>query len=410
MARMSKHRRTAGEHPKRRSSWLRNRETLAVILLAALAIVLYAVMVPVHTAFYGGDMALTMLFSAAATAAPLIALRYPNIASALLTVAIVALPLLMTPVRTTAGPWPWTVPLLLTFVAAVVVVTIAHGWRRGLVLFVLGSVAGVGASTYLPATPSGNTLIVTTSIGGATLLAAALVAGRLRVGAELDRQRLVSADEQQRRMQIEERTRIARELHDVVAHSMSVIQVQASTARYRLPDLPDIAVAEFDDLAATARSSLTEMRRLLGVLRTDDHQADVVPQQGIEDIPDLVDSIRRAGVDVRLELIAGNIAALPPGVQITAFRIAQESLSNAVRHAPGSPIDVRIWTDATTVRIRVHNDVESQAGPVPSGGHGLQGMRERVALLDGTLETGPDADGGWTIAAVLPWASSQEDP
>ncbi len=137
---------------------------------------------------------------------------------------------------------------------------------------------------------------------------------------------------------------------------MSVIQVQASTAKYRIPALNDAATAEFDDIAATARGSLAEMRRMLGVLRTEDQTAELAPQQGIDDIPALVDTIRRAGVEVGLVLEGGEAAAAAtPSVQIAAFRIVQEALSNAVRHAPGARIAVQLRAEARSIRIRVHN-------------------------------------------------------
>src|SRR5690606_10384879 len=154
-------------------------------------------------------------------------------------------------------------------------------------------------------------------------------------------ERLATASEQSRRLLVEERTRIARDLHDVVAHSMSVIQVQSSTARYRVDGLPEPALAEFEDIAATARSELMEMRRLLGVLRTEDQAALTVAQQWIADIPALVDGIRRSGGLVRLVTVLPD-DAIPSGVDVAAFRIVQESLSNALRHAPGARIAVRI--------------------------------------------------------------------
>ncbi|MFC5432632.1 sensor histidine kinase [Microbacterium suwonense] len=406
---MPKEKRRKPEKPRRPSAWWRDRNTMTTVVLGTVAVALYCVMVPIHAAVYGSNTATTIVFTAAAVGAPLIALRHPNIATAMFTIAALALALLIPSESTAIGLWPWTVPLLIAFAVAVAVLTIGHGWRRGLALYLLGSLAGVIASAIVPAAPSGNSLIITTSIVGTVLLAATLLAGRLRVGAELSRERQVSAEEQQRRLQIEERTRIARELHDVVAHSMSVIQVQASTARYRLPDLPEVAIAEFEDVAATARGSLTEMRRLLGVLRTEDQPTELAPQQGIEDVPALVDSIRRAGADVALELIAANLSAVPAGVQITAFRLVQEALSNAVRHAPGSAISVRIGMDTEAVRIRVHNTTAERPAPDSPEGHGLRGMRERVALVEGTLEVGPDPEGGWTVAAVIPWLHNQEN-
>src|SRR5690606_5052101 len=132
--------------------------------------------------------------------------------------------------------------------------------------------------------------------------------------------------------------RIARELHDVVAHSMSLIQVQASTARYRVADLQPEAASEFDDIAASARGALTEMRRILGVLRTEDQAAELAPQRGIDDVPALVETTRRAGAAVSLsQAVSDDVSA---ATQLATYRITQEALSNAVRHAAGSPISV----------------------------------------------------------------------
>jgi signal transduction histidine kinase len=183
---------------------------------------------------------------------------------------------------------------------------------------------------------------------------------------------------------------------------MSLIQVQASTARYRVPGLSDTAAAEFDDIARTAREALTEMRRLLGILRTDDQRPELAPQQGVRDLPALVRSARRAGADVAF---ADPPApdGLPGVVDIAAFRIVQEALSNAMRHAPGAPVEAAVHVDEDAVRIRVHND----AGPAPADtaargrGLGLVGMRERAALVGGSVQAGPDA-GGWTVVAELP--------
>lgn len=389
------------------------RRTIAVIVLAAVAFVLFTIIVPIHTALYGAYVPLAFLLGAAICAAPLVALAYPRTGIVLFCVPAFLLPLFVAADRDPFWPWPWSVPALIAFVIFVAVVTYRHGWRLGLVPLLISLVGSLIAPLQFPdaATPNSVTadLIVTASITGVAYLVAVLLAGRVRLGEELTREREVSADEQSRRLMVEERTRIARELHDVVAHSMSVIQVQASTARYRLPELPDDAVREFDDLAATARASLTEMRRLLGVLRTEDQSTELAPQQGIEDIPALVESIRRAGVDVGLELIAAHISAAPAGVQIAAFRIVQEALSNAVRHAPGSRISVRVRTDDASVHLHVHNSPATSDVAVQASGHGLRGMQERVALVNGSLEAGQDADGGWTVTAVLPWADLKEN-
>lgn len=408
---MMTHMRKAGRKPRGRQSaaplWLSDRPRIMTALLAVVALALYAVMVPIHIGVYDSEVVVTLIFSAAAVGAPLVSLKYPTVATGIFTTAVLVLSLIVPQTQTEQAPWPWTVPLLIAFAAVVCTVTLAHGWQRGLVLFLLTSTGGVAAAIRFPSHSSSIMLIVATSVVGSVLVGTALMAGRLRLGAELTRQRRVSAEEHQRRLQIEERTRIARDLHDVVAHSMSVIQIQASTARYRLPDLPSIAIAEFEDIAATTRGALTEMRRLLGVLRTEDQQAELAPQQGIEDVPALVDSVRRAGANVSLNLSVGESSAVPASVQIAVFRIVQEALSNAVRHAPGAEIEVLIEMDNDSIFINVHNNLAPPLAPVPTTGYGLRGMRERVALVDGNLEAGTDNKGGWTVTAILPWRQRQ---
>lgn len=381
-------------------AWMRDREIVTIVVLSVIAVTLYAVLVPIHAAEYGSPVAFTMLLAAPLVGAPLVSTRYPTLAIILFAASALLMALMVPRDVSLALPWPWSVPMLLAFVVAVVVPTFQHGWRTGLVMFGSGTAAGLTAALMLPGFTSGNSLIVTTSVVAGMYLLAVLVTGRLRVGHELTRERALTAKEQAKRELVEERTRIARELHDVVAHSMSLIQVQASTARYRVPELAPDAAAEFDDIAGTARSALVEMRRILGILRTDDHTADLSPQRGIDDVPGLVETTRRAGVEVGLSMaISGDIDA---ATQIAAYRIAQESLSNAVRHAPGSPITVVVTADDEVVTVTVRNAPVPAGPPATSGGHGLRGMTERTALLGGSVEAGPDAGGGWTVTAVLP--------
>ncbi|MFD5225642.1 sensor histidine kinase [Microbacterium sp. NPDC058342] len=370
--------------------------------LGAVLVALYAILVPIHATLYGVALPTAFLLGAAVCVAPAVAVRAPRSAIAVFSAAAFALPLTVSPVRDPFWPWPWSVPALIVFAVFVLIVTTLHGWRLGGLSLLLGLTGSLTAPLLLTkaatANAAGADLIVTASIAGVAYVVGVLLAGRLRLGAELTREREHVAVEQSRRELAEERTRIARELHDVVAHSMSLIQVQASTARFRAPDLPDAAVAEFESIAASARGALVEMRRILGVLRTDDHTAELAPQRGIDDIPALVETTRRAGAVVELTgRVEGDVSAAS---QIASYRIVQESLSNAVRHAPGSPIAVDVAADAAVVTISVRNAPVSDA-PLPAAGHGLRGMSERAGLLGGELRAGPDGD-GWLVSARLP--------
>jgi signal transduction histidine kinase len=199
-----------------------------------------------------------------------------------------------------------------------------------------------------------------------------------------------------------ERARIARELHDVVAHHISMVAVQAESARLTTPGMPAAGAARLLDIGDTARAALTEMRRLLGVLREDAtvEVADRRPQPGMAQLPALLDESRTAsGGGVRL-IVSGFIAPLDPGVELAAYRIVQEALTNARRHAPGAAVDVefRYTDDGLWLRIRDN-------GPGPStaaAGHGLLGMRERALAAGGELRFGAAAGAGFLIEATLP--------
>jgi signal transduction histidine kinase len=260
------------------------------------------------------------------------------------------------------------------------------------------------------------------------------LAARERERAEQERAR--AEQEGERNAVLEERARIAREMHDVVAHHMSMIAVQAETAPYRLAargtETPAPVAAEFTALSAAAREALTDMRRLLGVLRSDTTvpvpstsipsdnskkpEADLAPQPRLEDIPELVETARRAGAKVTLAMPSSPPGPVSSGAGLAAYRIVQESLSNAARHAPGAEVTVTVGQSDGSLRLTVAN--EPPAAPRPAGngngdgdgdgppGHGLTGMRERAALLGGTLEAGPGDDGGFTVRARLPMGST----
>ncbi|SEB82327.1 Signal transduction histidine kinase [Paramicrobacterium humi] len=377
------------------------------IVLASIAIALYAVMVPIQSTLYATFVPLAFVLSALVCGSMVVAVSAPRTGTALFLVGLFGSAVAGGAGHDAFWPWPLSVPVMIALALLVGVVAFRTGWRPGLIAWLLALLVTIVVLQFpgQPRDPDATAadLIVAFSIAGVLYFIALLVAGRERIQAELTREREVSADEQSRRLLVEERARIAREMHDVVAHSMSLIQVQASTARYRLPDLDAAAAAEFDDIAASARSSLTEMRRLLGALRTEDQSAERAPQQTIADIPALVDAASRAGVDITLERVEGAQSA-PPSVQIAAFRIVQEGVSNAVRHAPGSRVSVSVREQGALLVIDVSNAAATEpVHAAAGGGHGLIGMRERTTLLGGSLDTRPSPDGGWHVHATLPW-------
>jgi signal transduction histidine kinase len=215
-----------------------------------------------------------------------------------------------------------------------------------------------------------------------------------------------------------ERARIARELHDVVAHHISMIAVQAETARVATPDMPAAGARRLLEIGDTARAALTEMRRLLGVLRDDAHSvtypdhlgmewpsADRRPQPGLQQLNELLDEARNASrTSVRL-IVSGSPATLDPGVELAAYRIVQEALTNARRHAPGSAVDVELYYTTETLRLRIRDN-----GPGPpraptvqsTVGHGMLGMRERAVAVGGRLHIGAAGASGFLVEATLP--------
>jgi signal transduction histidine kinase len=197
-----------------------------------------------------------------------------------------------------------------------------------------------------------------------------------------------------------ERARITRELHDIVAHGLSVMVVQAQGAAAALRRHPERTETALQDIIATGRASLTEMRRLLGVVREDPGRA---PQPGIAALPALVDQVRAAGTPVRLD-IEGEPVPLPAGVDLSAYRIVQEALTNTLKHAgPGAQARVRLGFGPERLEIEVH---DNGSGPsTVDSGNGLRGIAERVAMLQGQLSTGPGPDGGFRLRASLPTAA-----
>jgi signal transduction histidine kinase len=289
----------------------------------------------------------------------------------------------------------------------------AYGSRwvslAGLAVAAVGSTAvQLTPGKFEMPTPVGNTLI----LGAAWLLGHFVGVRRaytdqLERTAELERTRAEAA----RRAVVEERLRLARELHDVVAHSISVIAVQSGVGAHVASTQPEEAAKALAAIEATSRAALVELRRLLGVLRQEgDPQGDLAPVPGLADLEVLLAEVAKAGLGVRLR-VEGTPSQLPAGVDLSAYRIVQEALTNVVKHAGLARAQVTIRYGDQDVTVEITDDGRGAVTSVSDGrarvGHGLIGMRERVHVFGGDLEAGPRPGGGFQVAARLPYAEDQ---
>ncbi|MBP2706960.1 sensor histidine kinase [Microbispora sp. RL4-1S] len=251
---------------------------------------------------------------------------------------------------------------------------------------------------------------VTVAVAGALAGVGSMIRGERMARERLFTQEEITAGERARRTVLEERGRIARELHDVVAHHMSLISIQAQVAPHLVKDPPDELRENLAAIRQSAVEALTELRRVLGVLRSEDAMADEArhaPQPTLERLSELAATARSAGLVLAIET-AGEPRRLPPGVELSAFRIIQEALSNAMRHAPGAAVRVLLGYRPDALTIRVVNTAPDRPAPSsPEPGHGLLGMRERTVMLGGELVAGPAPDGGYEVRATLPAAAGE---
>jgi signal transduction histidine kinase len=226
----------------------------------------------------------------------------------------------------------------------------------------------------------------------------------LVLGVRTDERKVADAERAAEVAVAEERARIARELHDVVAHHVSVMTIQTEAARTGSTAGSRVDAA-LGAAAESGRTAMTELRRLLGVLRSSGEEAETAPQPGLDDVARLVDDVRSTGTSVDLVVDGTPPAGATDGFALSVYRIVQEALTNALRHAPGASIEVRLAYGPSAVRIEVEDRGPGKATSATpgGGGHGLVGMRERVRLLDGTLTAGPVPGGaGWLVRADLP--------
>ncbi|MGH2946395.1 MAG: sensor histidine kinase [Solirubrobacteraceae bacterium] len=305
------------------------------------------------------------------------------------------------------------VPVAAVVLAAFMVQGVAGDWRlepQSELLAVALAFWAVGAHAPDPtswrAAVAGLLAVVIQEPGDAIvmgpLMAGVFAAGRLmrsrsELAAALERDRA----EGERQAVAEERARIARELHDVVAHSISLMTVQAGAERLALGRERPVTAEALTQIEVTGRQALAEMRRLLGMLRGPGEEVDLAPQPGLGQLSALAERVTRAGLPVELT-VEGEPAPVSPGVDISAYRIAQEGLTNALKHAHARRAEVRIAHRDDQIEIEVTDDGQGGAPAVNGAGHGLSGMRERVALYGGTLDAGPRPEGGWSLRARLP--------
>ncbi len=306
-------------------------------------------------------------------------------------------------------PWPWTgagitACAVVLFLLALRVPTRVSAEVLALTALTTYLLEGVeGAASY---SATGLSALVVFTV---VLLVGTALRGRHEARTQVVELTTVTTEERARRTLLEERNRIARELHDVIAHHMSVISIQAQVAPHLVENPSDELKENLDGIRKNALEALTELRRVLGVLRSENPEdpygtgaAPDSPQPTLDRLDALVENTRAAGLEVMTE-IDGEVRPLSPGVELSAYRIIQEALSNALRHAPGSTVRVELAYFPRGLQVRVINSRPTRhAPPSPGAGHGLLGMRERAVMLGGTLFATQTSCGGFAVACFLP--------
>ncbi|MCP9945302.1 histidine kinase [Streptomyces somaliensis] len=337
------------------------------------------------------------------------------------TALVPAVPVLLTLVRPVAAFWAsllatsayavvaggWGVWSPATFLSHLVVVTVVAARTRPRAaawMWVVTGVYGLSAGTVLGNGDDGDATAQLLFAAALALLVVTVWHVRRAAREEVTAQRTATAQERSMRTLLEERTTIARELHDVVAHHMSVVAIQAEAAPYRVENPPPELEQAFLTIRENAVAALAELRRVLGVVRAEDYEAPDAPQPTLADLDGLIANVRDAGLDVD-KAVTGAVRELPQGVELSAYRIVQEALSNVLRHAPGAAARVEVGYVLGGLGLRVVNGPpRGPVKPSPGAGHGIAGMRERVAMLDGELTAGATDDGGYEVAVFVPVA------
>ncbi|WNM29112.1 sensor histidine kinase [Streptomyces sp. Li-HN-5-11] len=436
---------TLGEHPSPLSPPLSKYRWLRVATYLAVAWIACFVTLVGHsglTSHYRISGALALLAGLAQGVAVVLALWRPVPAWALSLLAVVSVAfmetalvpnpsLLVTPSavpvpRPGPGPvpmvpmvpdWPWNGTQILAHATVIFLLALRVPTR-----WAIAALTASGPATFVVVGVidgdhrSGNCLVAAGYFTVAVLVGSAL-RGRREARIQLAEQATITAEERARRTLLEERSRIARELHDVVAHHMSVISIQAQVAPYLTENPSEELKENLAGIRQNALEALAELRRVLGVLRSENRgdpyglgesgsgAAPRTPQPTLDRLDALVENTRAAGLTVTMDVRdeRSGTAPYPPGVELSAYRIVQEALSNALRHAPGSTVRVEVTHVADGVYLSVANSrPQRPVPPSPGAGHGLLGMRERATMLGGHVTAARTLHGGFAVSAFLP--------
>lgn len=395
----------SGPSKRRSRAWLLLSPEFARVMVFAAAVALFCVQVPLAVDVHGISVGVSMVLGLAHVAAAPLALWFARQA-AVLSIAASSL-LMLTVVGSGEGIWPWGVAPMITQVLVIgVLAFVATGPVTAMTLVGSVTASSAIAAAADPDRPIGSSWGNVMLFAGIATMAAALGAVLRQatdIGVDLKREREKSAEAQAQRMVVEEKSRVARELHDVIAHNMSLITVQARSAPHRLPGLAPEASEEFTQIAARAADALAQMRGVLTVLRTEPGQSGLSPAPSVRQVPDLVASVRGAGQDVALSWELPDDAAVGDDVGASAYRIIQEALSNVRRHAPSTRADLSVTVEGDELVARIDNPLPEQGLGEPTvAGHGLVGMRERAAAVSGRITVGVSEPGHFTVEARLP--------
>ncbi|MGW6706880.1 sensor histidine kinase [Streptomyces sp. NPDC054956] len=321
----------------------------------------------------------------------------------------VAVTLVFSVIESSDPNWPWSPPTFASYLVTMTVVAMRTKPRTAGWMWLVTVAIGTGVSVLFGHGES-VTLGPMAFVSAIALLTVSVRNIRKQAEQEVTAQQVVTAVERDRRTLLEERTTIARELHDVVAHHMSVVAIQAEAAPYRVKNPPPELEAAFVTIRENAVAALTELRRVLGVVRSADYEAPDAPQPTLASLDGLLANVREAGLSVE-KTVTGAVRELPPGVELSAYRIIQEALSNTLRHAPGAVAGVEVSYVLGGLGIRIVNEAATgDARPSPGSGQGITGMRERVAMLEGEMTAGETASGGYEVAVFIPVAAARPEP